>query len=52
MRQFLIILTIFNLSLHLCLADKKCRALVLEGGADLGSYQAGSIKAFVENLPK
>lgn len=31
---------------------KKCRALVLEGGGDKGSYQVGVLKAFVENLPK
>lgn len=31
---------------------KKCRALVLEGGGDMGSYQVGVLKAFVDNLPK
>ena len=33
-------------------ANKKCRALVLEGGGDMGSYQVGVLKAFVDNLPK
>lgn len=30
---------------------KKCRALVLEGGGDKGSYEVGVLKAFVDNLP-
>lgn len=30
---------------------KKCRALVLEGGGDKGSYEVGVLKAFVEFLP-
>jgi hypothetical protein len=32
-------------------SSKKCRALVLEGGGDLGSYEAGVIKGFIDNLP-
>lgn len=30
---------------------KKCRALALEGGGDMGSYEVGVLKAWVENLP-
>jgi predicted acylesterase/phospholipase RssA len=30
---------------------KKCRALALEGGGDMGSYEVGILKAYVENLP-
>lgn len=33
------------------LAGKKCRALVLEAGGDLGSFEAGAFKAFVDTLP-
>lgn len=32
--------------------SKKCRALVLEGGGDKGSFQAGALQAFVDNLPE
>jgi predicted patatin/cPLA2 family phospholipase len=32
-------------------SGKKCRALVLQGGGDMGAYQVGVLKAFVDNLP-
>lgn len=31
--------------------QKKCIALALEGGGDMGSYQVGVLKAFADNLP-
>lgn len=35
------------------LAEQKvCRALVLEAGGDLGSFEAGSIQALVDLLPE
>ena len=39
-------LTIDNLDTF----GKKCRALVLEGGGDLGAYQAGVIRGMYEKL--
>jgi predicted patatin/cPLA2 family phospholipase len=32
-------------------SSKTCKILSLEGGGDKGAYQAGVIKAFVDNLP-
>lgn len=32
-------------------ATKKCRALVLSGGGDMGSFEAGVLKAFTQYLP-
>jgi predicted acylesterase/phospholipase RssA len=31
-------------------ATKKCRALVLQGGGDLGAYQAGGVVGLMDNL--
>ena len=50
------ILLLNALSLVLLLAsvsanDGRCRILALQGGGDKGAYQAGLIKAYVENLP-
>ena len=42
---------LFSLSLAFAKKQKKCRALVLQGGGDRGAYQAGAIKAFVNALP-
>ena len=44
------------LSLALLLAgafagDGRCRILALQGGGDKGAYQAGVLKAYIENLP-
>jgi len=30
---------------------QKCRALVIEGGGDLGAYEAGVLKGLIYNLP-
>jgi predicted acylesterase/phospholipase RssA len=55
MGKFTIILITILLSFALASEDKdwskKCHALVLEGGGDMGSYQVGVLKAFVDNLP-
>lgn len=32
--------------------QKVCRALVLEAGGDLGSFEAGAIQALVDLLPE
>ena len=53
MGKFSLVLTI--LIIVLCVNSeeinrKKCRALVLEGGGDKGSFQVGVLKAFVDNL--
>lgn len=32
-------------------ASERCKILALEGGGEKGAYQAGVLKAFVENLP-
>lgn len=41
-----------SLILSLSLAEaQKCRALVIEGGGDLGAYEAGILKGLIYNLP-
>lgn len=57
MKRGLLLVTLFTmfsyiLSMSIEHNRKKCRALVLEGGGDKGSYQVGVLKSFVENLPK
>lgn len=47
-----LICVIFTSTMSIDKNSKKCRALVLEGGGDQGSYQIGVLKGFVENLPK
>jgi predicted acylesterase/phospholipase RssA len=32
------------------ISGKKCHALILQGGGDLGAYQAGGIAGLIENL--
>lgn len=43
-------LLVFLLSVSLA-AGTKCRGLALEGGGDMGSFQVGVLKAFVDKLP-
>lgn len=48
----LLVLSVITISSRVVLASKdQCLALVLKGGANRGSYEAGVIEAFVENLP-
>lgn len=56
MKVAVILVAILALTCSVGLAQakegKKCRALVLEGGGDLGSYQVGVLKSFVDYLPE
>ncbi|KAL4481729.1 hypothetical protein ABPG74_007818 [Tetrahymena malaccensis] len=49
----LFFLSLFLLALFIqnVTAGQKCRALALEAGGDLGSFEAGAYKALVYNLP-
>lgn len=44
---------LFSLFLSLASAstDKKCKGLVLSGGADKGGYETGFLKALIDFLP-
>ncbi|EAR94074.1 patatin family phospholipase (macronuclear) [Tetrahymena thermophila SB210] len=49
----LLFLSVFLIALFAqgVLAGQKCRALALQAGGDLGSFEAGAYKALVDNLP-
>ena len=50
MRSLVLALFCFLCVLQAANAGKKCYALVLEGGGDLGAYEAGAIQGLVENI--
>lgn len=45
----LLVLAVFTSS-ALAASAKQCRALVLSAGGDLGSFEAGAVKAIVNNV--
>ncbi len=52
MKSYIASVLVLLLATHAAAADGKCRALVLSGGGDKGSYQASVLTTLIDLLPE